>query len=151
MYQETEYRTIALVNDAFAPGQIVNAVCHLALGVNTPSLDLQAYRDFSQRAFAMVSRFPVVVLKPKRESHLQRILQEADAGVLVVRTFTDRMFGNSSEEQVSAYARDAIEQHRIVAILLHGATPLLGELTKRFSLYGGAGPVAPVEDHHLTY
>jgi cystathionine beta-lyase/cystathionine gamma-synthase len=146
MYTENQKKFVFIVNEKFNPGAMLNAYGHVALGLagmldQNHTLNEVEFLDYHQDGNigpALLSTYPVIVLKAKNGSQLRRLRDDAQKAGLYVNYFTHTMNGESARGQLEATRSTPVEQQEFAVVALFGPQDILAPLTKRFSLLGGA-------------
>jgi hypothetical protein len=119
--------------------QLLNAICHLALGVRNnwpePADHLHEYEDSDRQPMAIISHWPVIVLEAKNSSQLRTLRYSAAAAGLKCQAFANTMIGDSAQDQFQKTKAADEKNVDYYALLLFGRSDLLHSLTKKFSLF----------------
>lgn len=157
MYADNQKKFVFVVNEKLDPGAMFNAYGHVALGLvgmldrdgKLGEVEFLDYRQGDAPGPALLSTFPVIVLRAKNGSQLRRLRDGALKAGLPVNYFTHTMNGDSAEGQLEATRTVPVEQQEFAAVGVFGRHDVLAPLTKRFSLFGRGGDAAaeaaPVE------
>lgn len=145
MYAENQKKFVFIVNEKFNPGVMFNAYGHVALGLagmldrsnSLSEVEFLEYHQDGDPLPALLSTYPVIVLKAKNSSQLRRLRDDAQRANLPVNYFTHTMNGDSARGQLEATRSTPLEQQEFAVVALFGSQDVLTPLTKRFSLLGG--------------
>lgn len=128
-----------VVNAEFPVPTILNAAAHTVLGLvaaNAPSeWNPLPYPSPAFGANSRISEYPVIVLRSKRSSQLERLVLQLKEAEIVHNVFIDSMLGASAAEQQSATLSATPGENRIVCIGLFGEEEAIRPAIKSFSLY----------------
>ena len=157
MYAENNKKFVFVVNEKIGVGSILNAYGHTAIGLvgmleqrrAIKEVEFLEYRQGGNVGAALLSTYPVIVLKAKNSSQLRRLRDEAQEAGLPVNYFTHVMNGDSALNQLEATRSTPIEQQEFVVVGLFGPSNTLAPLTKRFSLLNGFN-VAPANNQQTA-
>lgn len=153
MYAENDKKFVFVINEKAGIGRSLNAYGHTAIGLvgliekchAIGDIALLEYRQAGGAPPALLSTYPVIVLRARNGSQLRRLRDEAAEAGLPVNYFTDVMNGDSAASQLEATRTTPIEQQEFILVGLFGPSDVLAPLTKRFSLMNGFNevPAAP--------
>ena len=138
-YANTHRKTVLVLNIEFAPPMLLNAAGHALLGlVGKSHLDAWNLLPYPCPAFhteSQISEYPVVVLRAKRSSQLEKLIQQLALTSLPYNVFMDAMIGQTAEQQQQS-TRDAQPGcARILCVALFGDEESIRPLIKSFSVY----------------
>ena len=138
-YLDNSRKTVLVVNAEFPVPTILNAAAHTMLGLvaaNVPSAwNLLPYPSPAFGANCHISEYPVIVLRAKRSSQLERLVLQLKAADILHNVFIDSMVGASATEQQSATLSARPGESRVVCIGLFGEEEAIRPAIKSFSLY----------------
>jgi hypothetical protein len=143
LYQDNDYKTIAVINPNINPPQLLNALGHATAGLLSKfgtSGDMQFLKyefqgDWSEASH--ISRYPYIILKAKNNTQLTTLHHALNEAGIVHNAFTDSMLGASAEEQMSNTSSTSMDNLTYMAIVMFGKTEFLTPLTRKFSLFNG--------------
>ncbi|BAX62832.1 DUF2000 domain-containing protein [Burkholderia stabilis] len=139
MYLDNSSKTVLVVNAEFPAPTILNAVAHTTLGLAAANAvsawNLLPYPSPAFSIESRISEYPVIVLRSKRSSPLERLVLQLKGMDIVHNAFIDSMLGMSAVEQQSATLSAEPGKNRIVCVGLFGAESEIRPLIKSFSLY----------------
>ncbi|MCR4471368.1 DUF2000 domain-containing protein [Burkholderia sp. SCN-KJ] len=128
-----------VVNSEFPAPTILNAVAHTMLGLagtnGAESWNLLPYPSPAFGVESRISEYPVIVLRAKRSSQLEKLVAQLKQADVVHNVFIDSMLGASASEQQSATLSASPGENRMVCVGLFGAEETIRPLIKSFSLY----------------
>lgn len=141
LYADNQWKFVIVMNKKAGAAQLMNAVAHLALGMSRRELPEAGswYYDYTgpdDRSYAMISHWPVIVLKGNG-NQLKTLYEQARELGLSCQTFVDAMLGASAEEQMRQTRERPADSVEVLAVMLFGDSETLRGLTKKFSLYNG--------------
>lgn len=135
-YENYGQKIVWVLSGRCDPGIVLNAGAHvlagLAASLGARALDILDYPSPITGQVNLISRYPVIVLRAKSPTHLERFQREASEAGLPVNTFLECMRGETAELQQHQTAHAAESQ--ILAVAAFGGTEALAPLTKRFSV-----------------
>ncbi|MFM0036155.1 DUF2000 domain-containing protein [Paraburkholderia strydomiana] len=138
-YLNNSNKTVLVVNPEFPVPLILNAVAHTVLGLTMSDVaPLWNFLPYPSPAFGVESRiseYPVIVLRSKRSSELEKLVLKLKDADISHNAFIDSMLGASADEQQSATLSAAPGNNRIVCVGLFGTEENIRPLIKSFSLY----------------
>ncbi len=143
LYQDNDYKTIAVVNPNINPPQLMNALGHATAGLVSKiggSEDLQFLKYEFQEGWSdpsHISQYPYIILKAKNNNQLKTLHQALNEAGLVHNAFTHSMLGASAEEQISNTKSTRMDDMTYMAIVMFGKTEALTSFTRKFSLFNG--------------
>ncbi|MET1475586.1 MULTISPECIES: DUF2000 family protein [Burkholderia] len=128
-----------VVNTEFPAPTILNAVAHTVLGLTGANgaafWNLLPYPSPAFGVESRISEFPVIVLRSKRSSQLEKLVVQLKQADVAHNAFIDSMLGASASEQQSATWTASPGENRIVCVGLFGPEETIRPLIKSFSLY----------------
>jgi hypothetical protein len=145
MYAENNKKFVLVINEKADAGRSLNAYGHAAVGLvgiiercfAIGDIDFLEYRRSGGATPALLSTYPVIVLRARNGSQLRRLRDEAREAGLPVNYFTDVMNGDSAAAQLDATRTTPVDQQEFIVVGVFGPSHVLAPLTKRFSLMGG--------------
>lgn len=134
-YHDNTTKYTFILNRNAPPGQLLNALGHLSIGLGANADDLLDYPISTTGTTALISRWPVIVLAAKSSTQLANTLSNANAANGIrTNAFTASMIGASAEQQIAATATQPVESIEYIGIGLFGPADLITPLTKKYSL-----------------
>ncbi|WP_241991460.1 DUF2000 domain-containing protein [Paraburkholderia sp. RAU2J] len=128
-----------VVNAEFSVTTILNAVAHTVLGMVTTNgfstWNPLPYRSPGFGVTSNISEYPVIVLRSKRSSQLEKLVQQLADARIVHNVFIDSMLGASAADQQAATFSASPGENRIVCVGLFGQEDAIRTAIKSFSLY----------------
>ncbi|WP_316251655.1 DUF2000 domain-containing protein [Paraburkholderia sp. UCT2] len=128
-----------VVNAEFSVTTILNAVAHTVLGMVTTNASSTwnplRYRSPGFGVTSNISEYPVIVLRSKRSSQLEKLVQQLAEARIVHNVFIDSMLGASAADQQTATFSASPGEDRIVCVGLFGQEDAIRPAIKSFSLY----------------
>jgi len=143
LYQDNDYKTIAVINPAIGVPQLMNALGHATSGLlskASASNDLQFLKYAFQEDWSNpshISRYPYIVLKAKNNNQLKTLHQALNEAEIVHNAFTDSMLGSSADEQMASTQNTSMAELTYFVITMFGKAETLAPLTRKFSLFNG--------------
>lgn len=142
MYAENSKKFVFVINEKVGMGSTLNAYGHTAIGLvgmlekrkAMNEIEFLEYRQNGNVNSALLSTYPVIVLKARNSSQLRRLKDEAQEAGLPVNYFTHVMNGDSALGQLEATYSTPIEEQEFIVVGLFGPSHILAPLTKKFSL-----------------
>ena len=136
-----KFKFVAILNKNLAPGQALNAVAHMGLGLanltNAVTREKMSFIDFSDKddfSHQSISGLSLIVLKGKN-SEIKKARQKfADENILFV-DFTETMTGDTYVEQLDKTKGLSQDEHNYFGILAFGEIDKINPITKRLSLW----------------
>lgn len=128
-----------VVNAEFPVTTILNAAAHTVLGLvatNTSSAwNPLPYRSPAFGVTSNISEYPVIVLRSKRSSQLEKLVQQLADARIVHNVFIDSMLGASAADQQAMTLSATPGENRIVCVGLFGQEDAIRQAIRSFSLY----------------
>lgn len=138
-YLNNSSKTVLVVNAEFPVTTILNAVAHTVLGMVTTNTsspwNALPYRSPRFGVTSNISEYPVIVLRSKRSSQLEKLVQQLAEARIVHNVFIDSMLGASAADQQAATLSASPGENRIVCVGLFGQEDAIRPAIKSFSLY----------------
>ena len=137
---ENSKRFIAVLNEKVERGQLFNALGHMSAGLagtisEKCELCFLNYKDAEGGTHPAISHFPFIVLKAENSNQIRKVRAAALAHGVPFTDFTRSMILGTSEEQLKATENTKEDELEYFGICLFGATEILREFTKKFSLF----------------
>ncbi|KWO89927.1 hypothetical protein WM32_06735 [Burkholderia ubonensis] len=138
-YLDNSSKTVLVVNTEFSAPTILNAVAHTVLGLTgadgAAPWNLLPYPSPAFGVESRISEYPVIVLRSKRSTQLEKLVAQLKQADVAHNVFIDSMLGASASGQQSATLAAVPGENRIVCVGLFGAEETIRPLIKSFSLY----------------
>jgi hypothetical protein len=138
-YADNQYKWVVVLNRRAPLPQLLNAVGHLAVTMQTVCEDTDArrvhqYDGVDGTTYAVLSHWPVIVLKANNGNQLRALRQAATTAKIPCQVFVDTMLGGSAEAQLARTKAALPGSMQFIAVFLFGPSEALNRLTKKFSL-----------------
>ncbi len=136
-----KFKFVAIVNKNLEPGQALNAVTHMGLGLanlaDAETREKMSFIDFPDKdnfSHQSISGLSLIVLKGKNGEikKVRRAFAEED--ILFV-DFTESMTGDTYAEQLEKTKGISSDDHNYFGILAFGEIDKISPITKRLSLW----------------
>jgi hypothetical protein len=140
-YDYREKKMVAVLSAALEPGTALNVLGHLcvALGVRQGAglRERHSYADASGIQHESIAKYPLIVTKVK-PARLRQLIVDARAQgpALCIVDYPRQMLETGHDDELAqaiAVARE--ESIEYLGVLLFGSSPLISQLTGRFTLY----------------
>jgi hypothetical protein len=140
MYSDNEKKFVIVLNRKIALPQLLNAMGHLAVGMQALALDDDArrfhrYDGADGSRYAEISHWPVIVLQANNGNQLRTLRAGAIAADVPCQAFITAMLGASADDQIQKTKSTEDDKADYVAVMLYGAAEMLQGLTRKFSLF----------------
>jgi hypothetical protein len=137
---ENTQRFIAILNKKIATGRLLNALGHMTAGLAGGSgeaarMCFLQYQDKDGGVHPNISHFPFIVLEADNSNQIRTVRAEAVKRNIPFTDFTSTMTIGTSQEQQDKTKVTAEADLEYYGICLFGATEVLREFTKKFSLF----------------
>jgi hypothetical protein len=141
MVHNDKYKFVAIINKNIEPGQALNAVAHMGLGLanltDAATREKMSFMDFPDGdgfSHQSISGLSLIVLKGKN-GEIKKVRQQfVKEGILFV-DFTETMTGETYAEQLEKTKELGQDEHNYFGILAFGEIEKINPITKRLSLW----------------
>jgi hypothetical protein len=138
-YENSSRKTVLVLNTEFPAPMLMNAIGHSILGLAAKGVintwNMLEYPGPGFDVDSRISEYPVVVLRAKKSTQLEKLVQQINAAGIISNVFIDTMIGRNAAEQQQA-TRDALPgKDRVVCVALFGEEEILRPLIKSYSVY----------------
>jgi hypothetical protein len=138
-YENSHRKTVLILNTEFPIAILMNAVGHSILGlIAKTQITEWNMLDYPSTAFlieSQISEYPVVVLRAKKSTQLEKLIVQVNEAKIISNVFIDAMIGRNAVDQQQA-TREAIPvRNRIICVALFGEEINLRPLIKSYSVY----------------
>jgi hypothetical protein len=144
MYNDNEYKFIAVLNNKVDLPILLNALAHCSAGLGNKLEKHQAepndYIDASGGIHPGISKFPWIILQARNSNQLRELRHRAKTAGAEVTDFVHTMLGVSCAKQKEATRTTPEANLNYFVVCLYGRSDLLHPFTKKFSLFRGAAP-----------
>lgn len=97
---------------------------------------MRSFKDASRSGLGDLTDHPLIILKAKRQSHLERLLSDSQRDLQIeVVVFLDQHRRNDPREQQRRIGEAKTSASNIVCVALFGEAVRIGTLTKRCTLF----------------
>jgi hypothetical protein len=146
-YANSTRKTVLVLNTEFPAPVLMNAIGHTVLGLigsrDSTHWNLLDYPSPSFSVSSSISEYPVVVLRAKRSSALEKLVVQLNEAGIAHNTFIDSMLGQTAGGQQQATQEAAPGLNRIVCVALFGEEVEIRGLIKSFSVYKSSDAFVP--------
>jgi len=141
MVHNDKYKFVAILNKNLEPGQALNAIAHMGLGLRNIADDAarekMSFIDFPDKdgvSHQSISGLSLIVLKGKNGEIKKARQQFVEQNILFV-DFTETMTGETYAEQLVKTKELGSDEHNYFGILAFGEIEKINPITKRLSLW----------------
>jgi hypothetical protein len=131
-------KLVAVLNKSIEPGNIMNALAHMCIGlgavIDKDELRLTNYQDADGGSHPFISELPFIILS-ENSNNIRKLRQAAIAHHILFNDFTDTMTVGTCQEQIERTAQVKDEHLIYYGIVLCGEWGKVTELTRKFSLW----------------
>jgi hypothetical protein len=121
----------------------MNAVAHMCLGfgahMGSSELQLMDYQNAAGFVYPNISKMPFIILREKNSNKLATLLLKAKEAGVHYAVFTNTMTEGTWQDQEARTLASNPEEIIFYGLVLFGPQETVTELTKKLSLYRGAG------------
>lgn len=141
MYENNEFKFVAVLNPKIETPKLMNALGHIAAGLvsKTDSLDQMTFLQYQFKANwsapTSLSFYPFIILKAKNSNQLKTLHQAANEKGILHNVFTDSMLADSAMTQMEQTKTTNPEKLTYFGVVLFGNSEQLATLTRKFSLF----------------
>jgi hypothetical protein len=140
MYNDNEYKFVAVLNKKIDLSKLLNALGHITAGLVDSASDLEemkfiGYQDADGGIHPRISNYPFIVLVSDNGNQIRNLRKSAIEEKLLYNDFTNTMLGSSSQDQQDKTKSTKEQDLEYFAIVLFGNSEKLNPLTKKFSLF----------------
>jgi hypothetical protein len=136
-------KLVAVVNKQIEAGVAMNAVAHMCLGfgahMGSSELQLMDYQNAAGFVYPNISKMPFIILREKNSNKLATLLLKAKEAGVHYAVFTNTMTEGTWQDQEARTLASNPEEIIFYGLVLFGPQETVTELTKKLSLYRGAG------------
>lgn len=139
MYQDNNFKTIALINKNIELPKVLNALWHCSLGLTNKTQQwdyiFQHYQSKEWFDLWSISQFPYIVLKSPNSSQIKTTLIKLIDQNIPYCSFTGSMIWLSSEQQQATTQDLWLNEQEFYCITCFWSSEILHTIFKKFSLY----------------
>lgn len=141
MYEDNQYKFVAVLNPKIEIAQLMNALGHITAGLIVKANKLKEMQFFKYEFQAdwaspsTLSLYPFIILKAKNNNQLKTLHQAANEIGILHNVFTDSMLASSAIEQLENTKNTKTEDLIYLGVVLFGSTEKLETLTRKFSIF----------------
>lgn len=138
-YENNCCKTVLVVNTSFTAPLLMNAIGHSIIGlVSKTEIDSFNMLDYPSPNFqtnSIISEFPVVILRAKKSSQLEKLLHQLNDNGILCNVFLDTMIGRNALEQQQSTREAVPGKSNIICIAFFGQELVLRPIIKSYSVY----------------
>jgi hypothetical protein len=140
MYNDNDYKFIAVLNGKIDTSKLMNALGHMTAGLVSLNSDLAQmkfleYVDADGGKHPAISHYPFIVLKADNSNQIRTLRNLVMETGILYNDFTASMLGASAQDQLDATKSSAEKDLEYFGICLFGPAEKLNPMTKKFSLF----------------